>query len=98
MYPVSKISQIYGLENLTNFSKFLAISKFIIFVFQNFPIFATHNAKFCHQIFLVMWCSHEVFLLLGIQVIQVLLQQEGVDNISSINPLAIVSNYHVDLV
>jgi hypothetical protein len=26
------------------------------------------------------------------------LQQEGVDNISSINPLVIVSNYHVDLV
>jgi hypothetical protein len=45
MYPISKISQIYGLENLTNFSKFSAIFKFIIFVFQNFPIFATHNAK-----------------------------------------------------
>jgi hypothetical protein len=30
-------------------------------------------------------------LLLGIQIIQVPLQQEGVDNISSINPLVIVS-------
>jgi hypothetical protein len=37
-------------------------------------------------------------LLLGIQIIQVIFLQEGVDNISSINPLVIVSNYHVDLV
>jgi hypothetical protein len=56
-----------------------------------------NNAQFCHPNFLVMWHfyqKHLGFFHEGLKVIPILSHQEGVNNNSSINPIA--NNYQIN--